>query len=315
MSTLSLLGILAIITIIIAIFHGYRVYVGLRKIRGELAHFNYVEEYDSYLDAQPKFYIAQPKRPYAVLLLHGFSASSQVYSTLFEPLEQAQINYYAVTYTGYGSRSPSLLEHVRYTDWLRDTINAYDLLAQTAEKVHVVGMSLGAAFAVMLSQYRPVNKLILLSPALFLESQLKWLVYIGDVPVIRRIVHWFYPFYTKRICVDQTGKTGKLELCSIESLIHTFHHSTIPIEATRAVDKAIRHVNIRLARFKSLVIFYGKKDRVIDTNDLFQLLDKNHIQYTSFSYENSSHVLTLDYDSEQVVNDLIKILQEPSPAK
>jgi len=310
MTAWTLLALLGAATIIIAAFHAYRYLVGLRKIRNELAHFHYVQEYDAYMDAQPEFYIAQPKRPYGVLLLHGFSVSAQAFSTLFEPLKQAEINFYAVTLTGYGMRSPHLIENVRYTDWLRDAIDAYDLLAKTVDKVHVVGSSLGCALSLILSRYRPVNKMILLGPALYLEPELNWLVRLGDLPIIRTIGWWFYPFYTKKLCVDQTGKSGKLALCSIASLLRTFHYSTFPISVAPAVDQTLRHVDLKFARFKKLYIFYGEKDEVVDINSLFTLLKKNHIDYVSKCYENSSHMLALDYDSDQVVKDVIHALQE-----
>lgn len=307
----TILGVLGAATIFVSVFHAYRYYSGLRKIRRELSNFNYVQEYDAYMDAQPEFYVAQKKKPYGVLLLHGFSLSAQAYSTLFGPLKESEINFYAITYTGYGIQSPHLLENITYKDWLRDTVDAYDLLSQTVEKVHVIGSSLGAAYALMLSRYRPISKMILLSPALFLEPELRWLVWLGDVPIIRRIGWWFYPFYTKKLRDPSSPNSGKLELYAVQSLLRTFHHETFPIPVAIAIDQALRNVNIVLARFKKLYILYGEKDQVVNVQVLFSVLQKHHMAYTAKAYANSTHLLTLDYDNEQVVKDIIEILKEP----
>lgn len=295
--------------IFLVIFNTYVYYRGLGKIKKELAHFTYVEEYDCYAEAEPQFSIQQPKQPYGVLLFHGFTLSAQVFSPLFPALKEAGINYYAPTFTGFGIQSPVLLAHVSYKDWVRDAIEAYDVLAQTVEKVHVVGLSLGGAIGTILSRYRNVDKLILLSPAMYLESELQRIVWMSNIPAINIIARIFYPFYTKQMC--RPG--SRLDLCSVKTTIGTFHNTTIPIHVARAVDMTLKHIDFDHARFKQLVIFYGKQDRVADIPRFIKELDKEKIPYTSKCYEKSAHILTLDFDSKDVVQDLLLELQETIP--
>jgi esterase/lipase len=303
------LGIFGAAVIVISIFHAYVYYKGIKRINAELTHFSYIEEYDSYPDAAPQFFTAQTKRPYGVLLLQGFSLSPQEYSPLFPALKEAGINYYAPTLTGFGIRTPVYMAHVSYKDWLRDTIEAYDLLSQTVEKVHVVGTSLGAALGVMLSRYRDVDKLILLSPALYLEPELQRSVWLSNVSIISTIAQWFYPFYTKQVC--RPG--SRLDLCSVQTSIATFHHTTFPIHVARAVDQTLAHVDFNRARFKQLIVFYGKQDQVSDVSKFLKQLDEKGVPYTSKCYDNSAHILTLDYDSAEVIQDIISELQQSTP--
>lgn len=302
-------GIIGAALTMIIVFHAYVYYRGMKRIRAEHEHFSYIEEYDSYPDADPQFFTTQPKRPYGVLLLHGFSLSPQEYSTLFPALQKAGINYYAPTLTGFGTKSPVFMEHVSYKDWLRDTIRAYDLLSQTVEKIHVVGTSLGSALGVMLSRYRDVDKLILISPALYLEPELQRLVWLSNVSILSTVAQWFYPFYTKKVC--RPG--SRLDLCFVQTAIATFHHTTIPIHVARAVDQTLTHVDFDKARFKQLVILYGKQDQVSDVPKFLRQLDKEGVTYTSKCYEKSAHILTLDYDSVDVTKDVIDELEKVMP--
>jgi esterase/lipase len=308
MTAWMILALIGLGVIVVYAIHTYQFYRGLWKIHQELAHFSYVAEYDTYIDAEPQFYTAQAKQPYGVLLLHGFSLSAQAFSPLLEELKKENINYYAVTFTGYGMQSPRFLECVRYKDWLRDAIEAYDVLAQTVEKVHVVGASLGAALGVILSQYRNVDKLIQLGPAMHLERELRLWVWLADIPVISTVARWVHPFYTKKIC---RGDSTRLDLCSVQTAISTFHHSTFPLHVVKAVGKTLHHIDLNKSRFRKLYVFYGKHDQVVDITTYFKDLDKAHIPYISRCYENSAHILTLDYDSDQVTQDVIDILRNP----
>lgn len=309
MSAWMILSIIGIVVIVVFAIYSCEYYRGLWKIHQELAHFSYVAEYDSYVEAQPQFHLAQPKQPYGVLLLHGFSLSAQVFSPIMAELKKENINFYAITFTGYEMRSPIFLERVRHKDWLRDAISAYDLLAQTVEKVHVVGSSLGAALGMILSQYRDVDKLIQLGPAMHLEKELHWWVKLTDVPLLSTVLRWFHPFHTAKI---RRGDSTRLDLCSVQTAISTFHRSTFPLHVVKAVDKTLQHINLNRARYKKLYIFYGKHDQVVDITAYFRDLDEAKVPYVSRCYENSAHIITLDYDSEQVTQDVITILNSPS---
>jgi len=301
--TLAVLG--GVVTVG-GLYHCYRYFCGLQEIKKNLAHFSYVAEYDAYLDAQPQFFVTQPKQPYGVLFLHGFCVSAQVFAPILDELRKENINFYAITFTGYGMQCPNLLEVVRYQDWLRDAIRAYDVLAQTVEKVHVVGSSLGCAQAMILSRYREVDKMVQLSPAMYLELEFKWFVRLAGVPIIRNLLCWLYPFYTKKFCRDR--KT-RLDLCSVHSAKTTFNAATFPIHVGRAVEKTLKHVDFVLARFNELAVLYGKQDQVVNIAVYLKRLEKFHIKYVSKSYENSAHLITMDYDSEQVTRDVISFLQ------
>ena len=225
------LAVLGAVVVVGALYHSYQYYRGLQEVKKNLAHFSYVAEYDAYLDAQPQFFVTQPKQPYGVLFLHGFCVSAQVFAPILDELRKENINFYAITFTGYGMQCPNLLEVVRYQDWLRDAIRAYDVLAQTVEKVHVVGSSLGCAQAMILSRYREVDKMIQLSPAMYLESEFKWFVHLAGIPLIRNLLCWLYPFHTKKFRRDR--KT-RLDLCSVHSAKTTFNEATFPIHLGRA---------------------------------------------------------------------------------
>jgi pimeloyl-ACP methyl ester carboxylesterase len=156
-----ILGFLLLL-VILKLYDNYK--ISKRKII--FTSFSEIEELGCFKDTQPIFHTGETRVEHAVLLIHGFSASVNEFKLLSKKLKENKIPFYAPMLTGFGLDEYHLLKNIRAKDWLRDVVNAYDLLDNFAENVSVVGHSMGGLLALYLASSKRINKLILTAPYL-----------------------------------------------------------------------------------------------------------------------------------------------------
>jgi alpha-beta hydrolase superfamily lysophospholipase len=107
------------------------------------------------------------RTPYAVVYLHGFSATRQEIAPAPEQLAQALgANLFETRLAGHG-REREALAGVKAEAWLRDGEEALAIATALGERIVPMGTSTGATLAVALSQhpqFSAVDSLVLLSP-------------------------------------------------------------------------------------------------------------------------------------------------------
>jgi carboxylesterase len=135
-----------------------------------LEHFNYIPDAGLYEESSPQFFDPREKHKHGVLLIHGFSASTNEFQHLTGLLQEKQIPYYIPMLTGFGIDTTDNLRHISTKDWLRDVINAYRLLSSVCEEVSIVAHSMGCTLALYLAQNYPVKNLVLSAPYIMAKS-------------------------------------------------------------------------------------------------------------------------------------------------
>jgi carboxylesterase len=91
------------------------------------------------------------KDPYGVLLLHGFAASLDCVKGVELRIQEQALPEITPTLRGHGAGSPEALRGVVWRDWVSDAEAALDDLGKDAEKVIVVGYSMGGLVALNLA--------------------------------------------------------------------------------------------------------------------------------------------------------------------
>ncbi|MEI7788694.1 MAG: alpha/beta fold hydrolase [Chlorobiaceae bacterium] len=118
----------------------------------------------------------QSKRltPFGVLIIHGFTATLDSVNALYMPLKELGIPVRMPLLAGHGASSPEALRGVTWEAWMLDADQAFHALCQEAERVIVIGHSMGALLALNLAVRHPtqVDSLVLVAPALKLVSLL-----------------------------------------------------------------------------------------------------------------------------------------------
>jgi esterase/lipase len=111
----------------------------------------------------------QRRTPWAVVYLHGFSASRLETAPLAEQVaEKLQANLFATRLTGHGG-PPEALAAARVSDWLADAVEAVRIGYALGERVLLIGNSTGATLGAWLAQHPevagvPIARQVWLSP-------------------------------------------------------------------------------------------------------------------------------------------------------
>lgn len=107
------------------------------------------------------------RTPYAVVYLHGFSATRQETAPLSELVADAlQANLYETRLRGHG-RQQEPLTGVSAEDWLQDAVEALSVAARLGDKVILIGTSTGATLAAAMLDHplmQAVDTIVMLSP-------------------------------------------------------------------------------------------------------------------------------------------------------
>lgn len=111
---------------------------------------------------------------FGVLIIHGFTATLDSVNALCAPLRKLGIPVRLPLLSGHGASSPEALRGVKWDAWVADADHAFQELCLEAERVIVIGHSMGALISLNLAaRYQSkVDSLILVAPAIKLVSVL-----------------------------------------------------------------------------------------------------------------------------------------------
>ncbi len=137
------------------------------------------------------FWQRGPERaPWAIVYLHGFSATRQETAPLAERIaRRLGANLFHTRLAGHG-RAPEALARVRCDDWLKDAREALAIGRLIGERVVVIGNSTGATLATWLARegdLAETDALVLMAPNFGLRTPLEALLHL---PGRRRWVRW-----------------------------------------------------------------------------------------------------------------------------
>lgn len=274
----------------------------LQKTELYVKKFTPIPALNTFLETSPEISLGVTKIPHAVLLLHGWSASPQEFQVLTARLKAQGIPYYAPQLTGFGLGDMHLLRKIKASDWLRDAIYGYDLLAAVAHEVNVIGHSNGGVLAVYVAQKRPVKHLILSAPYLAVSKSDKIYKTALNTPVIAQMLEFCLPVFAKpgRIPNPQLKQTAT----------ETFRYPTLPIQSLMALWVLQDKVDIDKANFQDLTVLYGKYDQDVDIPTVLAKFEQEKIPYKAIVYRNSAHNIFQGRDSAKVVDDIVSLLEK-----
>lgn len=270
-----------------------------------LHKFSLTPDLNVYDAAQPRIFLGEQKLEHAVLLLHGYSSSPADFNYLYDKLKQANLPYYTPLLLGFGLGDMHLLDAIKTSDWLRQAIQSYDLLAAIAKNISVIGDSNGASLAIYVAEKRPVQNLILLAPY-FLPSKTDLLYkQILSIPFIAPVVDAAQFYFEKPVRPGRVTNVDNLDPVAARS---AFHYPAMPISSLKVIWDLQDIINLSQAHYQNLAILYGKEDETIDVTGVLALLKIQHITCQLISYNKSAHNLLDDYNKDKVANDIMTIL-------
>ncbi len=249
-----------------------------------LGNFNYIPDAGLYEESSPQFFDPREKHKHGVLLIHGFSASTNEFQHLTGLLKDKHIPYYIPMLTGFGIDTTEKLRHISTKDWLRDVINAYRLLQSVCDTVSIVAHSMGCTLALYLAQNFPVEKLILSAPYIMPKSNQQLLKRLLLTPGFSQLIS---------LCRSSIKKNSKNDLKKI-SESKRFVYTKVPIQSVKTLWALTDKIDLKKLHYQKLAILNGKNDGTIEIELVLSRFDSAGHSYQLITFENSGHNILED---------------------
>lgn len=224
------------------------------------------------------------KKPLGVLILHGFTGSLDTVKGLVPTVERLGLPYRMPVMRGHGTRFEDL-EGVGPTEWYADAEAAMVDLLQEAEKVVVVGLSMGGLVTLNLALNHPekLKAMVLLAPAIRFADPL-----VGLTPLMRLLFRYW----------DSPNSFADPELAKACTNYKKFPTATF----SKFLDYAcVTERRLGEIRVPALVL-HSKKDTIIHPISAKLLEERlSSPEKRVIWFERSGHEMMQDLESEAVI--------------
>jgi carboxylesterase len=230
--------------------------------------------------------------PVGALLVHGFTGSPQGLRGLGEYLAERGVAVVAPRLPGHGTTWEDL--NTRTADeWVHAVDAAFHKLAVEKEQVFLVGLSFGAALALELAARYPdrVAGVVTLAGLVFTKDPRRF-----AAPVIKRLVRSL-PGVSNDIA-DPDGKEIAYE--------------RLPTGAAHWMLRFLKTARTGLAAINCpILVMHGRNDHTVEPgNAPFIIKSVSSTDKELVWLERSYHVVTLDFDRDEVFERTYKFIKE-----
>ena len=246
---------------------------------------------------------AGARTPYAVVNLHGFSATRQETAPLAELVAAALgANLFETRLTGHG-HTEQPMHAVSAEDWLADTAEALAIGARLGEKTVVIGTSTGGTLALAMSGHRAaatVSDIVVISPNVQpSDGKAAWLTRPAG-PLLARLI---------------AGDTRSWQAHNERQA--RYWTTSYPIDAAVEVMRLVDLLNTQLPMHleQNLLVLLSPGDTVVSpeaTKDAFGRIDapRKRLIEINDAGDPSNHVLAGDILSPDSTDDIAAAIVE-----
>jgi len=201
------------------------------------------------------------KKPFGVLILHGFTSSLDCVREVEPPLQAMGLPTRMPVLRGHSAESPEALRGVRWPDWVADADTALNDLLTEVEKAILVGLSMGGLVTIELAADHEdkIDSIVLASAALLFQNPMAPGKPLGFIrPLVGKLVkNWETP-------PDYADK-------SLEKF--NTNYTWAPMDAVVSLLDFSQAARNRLPEVKApALILHSHKDTVVDPKSAEHLL-------------------------------------------
>ena len=234
--------------------------------------------------------------PVGALFCHGFTSSPQNMRLLADHLAERGIAVRAPLLPGHGT-SWQDLGTVSATDWVQTVEDAFLALTAECEEVFLVALSFGAALALDIAARYPDRIAGIVTLAGFVASKdpRRFLS-----PVISRVLR------------SIPGAGNDIADPELKEIVY----DKIPTKAAAQVLKQIKKARLALPAVTApILIIHGRQDHTVPASNAQLIHDTvGSIDKELVWLERSYHVITLDYERQEVFDRTLRFITERSTA-
>ena len=300
------LGILFLFAILVTGHRYYNIYSSQNQFEDNQKHHKYVKETNAFPVATSQSYFPEnATTPFkrSVMVLHGLTSSPAGLRTLYPELEKHKIPYHSARLLGHGIKSQHILDVVKLSDWLRDGVEAFDLLAAMSDKVDIVASSVGGAISLHVAKLRSnspkLGKLILLAPYISVNESHDTNRWLMSTPIISNILRWTMPYVQ--------GKAEK------DSSVKVFSHRPIPVSSVEVIWKLSDLITPDLLssiKAESIDVMLAPEDISVNLEGIKQKFRDSQVAHTIHVFKKSTHAMLEDSNKQEVLDKIIDTLKK-----
>lgn len=248
------------------------------------------EAYSVIEQAQPFYF---PGNKIGVLVIHGFTGSTQSMYYLGEQIAEKGYTVYGPRLTGHGT-DPKDMEKTTYKDWIKDVESGLTKLKETCSTIFVTGLSMGGTLTLYLAEnYSEIAGMMPINAA-------------TELPGMEAYYHSIKDSDTR--FVDGIGsdikKAGIKELAYPQTPVKSMGELLALMETVR---ENLSEITIPTLIFSSTV------DHVVPPNNSEAIYSNiSSVEKEKVSLENSYHVATLDNDKALIAERCIDFIKKHS---
>ena len=224
------------------------------------------------------------------LLIHGFSSTPAELRELGEKLVAEGYSVRGVKLAGHGTNLEDF-ENSKHNHWISSTTEAYNKLKSFCSKIYVIGHSMGGVLALNIAENYPVDKLVLLAPALITKDKTSLLV-----PLLK-----YFMKYTEWAPMERSKEETK----------YLLGYSKIPLACVHELSKLQKITKAKLNKIdKPLLIIHSKKDNAIDEKGI-EMIEKRVAskEIRKVCLNKCGHNITIECEKETVFKEVISFLK------
>jgi carboxylesterase len=241
------------------------------------------------------------KKPLGAVLIHGFPGKPEVFGKLAGHIESLGLPYQAPTLEGHAAPTPDALKGVNWRQWIADGERAMFEVLSEAEKVIIIGHSMGGWIGLNLAadHGEKIDSLIVAG------SSLRTVSPFGP----GRPFHFLVPFVLK---VKKKWDNTPI-FAQSEHLPYDSSYKWVPTEAFTPVFDILKAAQKRSPEVKVPILILQSKndttnspegaqvlyDRISTPRDLKQLV----------WFERTGHIMFLDCEQEEVNRTVLEYIR------
>lgn len=230
-----------------------------------------------------------------VLLFHGYTGSPYDLRALGDTLNAEGFHVVAPLFKGHGKK-PSDLFLTTAEDWLLEAEEIF-LTLDSRKPIVIAGLSMGALVATLLAAHFPARGLLLFSPSFRLNLSAELTIAAAQLGFLDK------NFSLKKL-------SGGSDVADPIAKKRTPAYLEMPVAGLLQFERLRMLAKAKIADVQCpLFLAFGRNDGAINVADSNRVVLEHSAQPVfSKVYENSKHIVTLDYDREQLFGDVLQFL-------
>jgi carboxylesterase len=237
----------------------------------------------------------------AVILVHGFTSSTQEIEHLGLTLAQNGFTVYAPLLVGH-NRNFAEFKKTKATDYYDSVVDVYNKLTDY-KSIDIIGLSFGATLSLRLAiNYPKIRKIVTLAPAIFYYDSA-----ISLMPLLQIYPGKIMKKITKN---SETGIFSRWDLFNPEALDRRIAYSWFAFPQLQSTRKFMQQVRAELQKIiQPMLIIHSHRDTTTKVEGARYLYDNIGSQDKQlFILEKSGHVITEDYEAKKVEQQIVNFL-------